>query len=134
MSHGQTMSPGGPAPIGFPAFANGEAIPRLAATMIKEGMDFVADRLRADSRTIEEMRCCGNVMDLAALQQRWFTEAAQNYSDAAARMFEHAMALAATALPEAATEPPPADESTASPRAGRAPRVATPAEQPVAAE
>ncbi|MBR0669704.1 hypothetical protein [Neoroseomonas soli] len=133
MDQGQTMSPGGPtstAPIGFPALANGEAIPRLAATMIKEGMDFVADRLRADSRTIDEMRCCGNIMDLAALQQRWFAEATQDYSDAATRLFEHAMELASTTLPETTAEPPAA-EPPAPPRASRAPRAP---DQPVAAE
>lgn len=137
MDQGQTMSPGGQAgtaQTGIPAFANGEAIPRLAATMIREGMDFVADRLRADSRAIEEMRCCGNLMDLAMLQQRWFAEAAQDYSDAASRLFEHAMELASAALPETAAEPPAPAEATPLRRPGKAGRGPVPPQQPVAAE
>ena len=136
MSHDPAISSYGQASaaqIEFPALANAEAIPRLAAIMIQEGMDFVAERLRADSRIFEEMRGCGTLMDLALLQQRWLTEAAQDYSSAATRLFEHAMAVASP--PQTSAEADALAEAKAMPRPGRtATRASDPMHPPVAAE
>lgn len=90
-----TMDPG------WAGFPGGDAISRVTADMVKDGMAFAAERLRADSRMLEEMCACGNLADLAVLQQRWMTDAFRSYSDVTTRMLGHAVALAAPAPGEA---------------------------------
>lgn len=126
MSQEKTL-PSGAALTAFPAFPNGEAVPRVATGMMNECMDLVTVRLQAGSRTFDEMLCCGNLTDLALLQQRWFVQAAQDYSGAMTRLFEHAVALATTALPETGAAPPAEAETPAAPRAaGRTAQPAAP--------
>lgn len=92
--------------FGLAALPNGEAVARAATTMMKEGMDFISDRLRADSRLFEQACGCGNIADLAALQQQWMTEAVRAYSEVTNRMLTQALAAATpTEATEAAGEP-----------------------------
>jgi hypothetical protein len=99
---------------------NGEAMTRAATSLMKESMDFVSERLRADSRLLEQACNCGNLADLAALQQRWMAEAFRAYSEATTRMFTQAFAAA---------PPPEAQEAAREPatRPSRTVRAAEPA-------
>lgn len=92
--------------FGLAGLPNGEAMTRAATNLMKESMDFVSDRLRADSRMLEQACSCGNIADLAALQQQWMAEAFRAYSEVTSRMLTQAFAAATPAeAPEAAARP-----------------------------
>ncbi|MBP0463231.1 hypothetical protein J5Y09_04855 [Roseomonas sp. PWR1] len=91
---------------GMPA---ADAVPRLAATWMRDTMDFMAERLRADARTLQEAGCCDSLSDLTMVQTRWVTEATQAYSEATLRFMESFVRLGAPATTdEAAPQPEPA--------------------------
>jgi hypothetical protein len=92
--------------FGLAGLPNGEAMTRVATNLMKEGMDFISDRLRADSQLFEQACTCGNIADLAALQQQWMAEAFRAYSVVTSRMLTQAFAAATpTDAAEAVGEP-----------------------------
>ena len=99
---------------GMPA---ADAMPRLASAWMRETMDFLAERLRADARTLQEAGCCDSLSDLTEVQTRWVTEATQAYSAVTLRLMDSFVRLGA---------PPPAKQEAAAPEAAprRRPREA----------
>jgi hypothetical protein len=94
-----------------------DAMPRLAASWMRDTMDFMAERLRADARTLQEAGCCDNLSDLTVVQTRWVTEATQAYSDATLRFMQSFMRIGAPAATEQELEEAPRSETASRRRA-----------------
>ncbi len=91
------------AALGMP-MPGGEALGDMGKAWMQAMTALFAARLRADADTVLAMGACTTLTDLALLQQRWFTEAGQAYSDAAQRMVRIATEAAAKPA-EAPTDP-----------------------------
>lgn len=101
-----TTLPGMAGPIaGMPA---ADAMPRLASAWMRETMDFFAERLRADARTLQEAGCCDSLSDLTEVQTRWVTEATQAYSAVTLRLMDRLVRFSA---PPQETEEAPKSEA-----------------------
>lgn len=101
---------GATAPVaGLPS---ADAMPRLAATWMRETMDFMAERLRADARTLQEAGCCDSLSDLTMVQTRWVTEATQAYSEATLRFMQSFVRMGAPVAAAEEQEEPHRSETT----------------------
>ena len=73
---------------------------------MRETMDFLAERLRADARTLQEAGCCDSLSDLTEVQTRWVAEATQAYSAVTLRLMDSFVRFgAATPAKEEAPAP-----------------------------